>query len=406
MIVWFILVSLKYSFDRIFYKKYKGLLPYKLALKRQKIKRGKGKCIWLHATSFGETLSTKTLVQKLRRQDPNATIIFSTFTYAGNKLAKTFKEVDQVIVLPLDFKYIMRDLVKSIDPDLFILIESDFWLNMLSEIKKRNIPMILVSGRMSYRSFRRYSIAYRFSKYLFSHFDYLLLQDAAMKEKFISLGFSYDKIDVIGNLKLDNIANLKDKPLPLNPNKRHITLGSTHRGEEEPLLRALEKLPEDITFILAPRKTDRFDEVRDILNRMKISWRYIDDEPGDERVVFVNKLGILEQCYTQSILAIVGGSFTPTVGGHNVYEPVRLNTPVIYGPNTYNQRSLVKIVEHYKVGTATTYEELYYEVQNWIRKGRLDDELVQKMKRENEGASDKAINLINLLLKNQKVCYT
>ncbi|MCH9621961.1 MAG: 3-deoxy-D-manno-octulosonic acid transferase [Chlamydiia bacterium] len=407
MIVWTVIISSKYTYDRFRHKKFVGLLLYKLGLRSQKIKQSKKRCIWIHATSLGETLSTKALLHKLKAEDKECHIIFSTFTTVGYNFAKGFSQIDQVIILPIDLRFLMRKLVKSIKPDLFILTESDFWLNLLSEVKKYGCPMILMGGRISDRSFKRFLKAYPFANYLFSHFDYLLLQDESMKAKFSALGFSPQKIDVVGNLKLDTVGDFKKVQLGLNANRRYITFGSTHKEEELLLLNNLQSLDDDITFIVAPRRPDRFDEVRDILNETDLSWRYIDDNGnGDERVIFVNKLGVLEHCYAVSILAIVGGSFIDLAGGHNVYEPVRHGTPVLYGPHMYNQLSLTKIVEHYSVGRSCRKETLLEEVQKMISQGRIDNELLSKIKRETEGASEKVINLINRLFKNEEVCYT
>jgi len=404
---WAIVISIKYTYDRFRHDKFRGILLYKLGLKKQKIIDRKGRTIWIHATSLGETLSTKALVHKLKTEEKDCTIIFSTFTSVGYHFAKKNPHIDQVIILPIDLRFLMRGLVKSISPDLFILTESDFWLNFLAEVKRFGCPMILMGGRISDRSFKRFSKVYPFAKYLFSHFDYLLLQDQSMKVKFSALGFDPKKIEVVGNLKLDSVGKFLKKDLGLNPNRRYITLGSTHKSEEVMLLETLKSLDDDISFILAPRRPDRFEEVGEILKGMDITWRYIDDKgTGDERVVFVNKLGILEDCYADSILAIVGGSFIDLAGGHNVYEPVRLGTPVLYGPYMYNQLSLTQIVENYKVGKSVSQEHLLFEVKEMIDGGRISDELVAKIKDETEGSSKKVINCINRLMENRAVCYS
>lgn len=397
---WFILITIKYTYDRYRHKKFVGILLYKIGLKRQIISPKKNKtCIWIHATSFGETMSTKTLVHKLRKEKKDYHIIFSTFTTVGYKLAKTIDGIDQVIILPIDLKLSMKALVKNIKPDLFILIESDYWLNLLSEVKKYGAKVILVGGRISDRSFKRFSTFKYFAKVLFSKFDYLLLQDKSMKQKFLSLGVKKEKIQVIGNLKLDTLP-IKEKQTSLNlpSNRVYITLGSTHKNEELLLLDSLKKLDSNICFILAPRRPDRFDEVENLLNEIGISWRFSHEKgSGAERVVFVNKLGILQQCYAKSDLAIVGGSFIQNAGGHNVYEPVRLGTRVLYGPYAYNQKSLTMIVENYGVGKVSMPENIYLSVIEMLKQGRISSKTLNEIKNNEEGATEKATNLINSL---------
>ncbi len=394
----FIVISIKYTYDRFAHNKFPGILLYKIGLKRYKINpKGDKKCIWIHATSLGETMSTKTLMEQLAKNKNNH-VIFSTFTTVGYNYAKTLPGIDQVIILPLDLKSTMRDLVRKIQPDLFILIESDYWANFLNEIKKFRCKMLLLGGRISDRSYRRFKRVPVFARALFSNFDYLFLQDQSMKEKFIGLGIAGEKIEVIGNLKLDTTSDLTlEEYLPKG--RRYITLGSTHQNEEESLLKVLDSLDPDISFVVAPRRPDRFLEVENLLKELGLSWRFVGEKGrGDERIIFVNKLGVLERCYAQSEVAIVCGSFFYSTGGHNVYEPVRVGTPVLYGPYTFNQKSLTKIVEDFGVGAEATLENILESVERKLKEGRISEEKVAKIKMQSEGATEKAINLINSLL--------
>lgn len=394
----FLVISIKYTYDRFVHNKFPGILLYKIGIKRYKIlPKGDKKCIWIHATSLGETMSTKTLMEQLEKNSDKH-VIFSTFTTVGYNYAKTLPGIDQVIILPLDLKSTMKDLVRKIQPDLFILIESDYWAHFLNEVKSFGSKMLLLGGRISDRSYRRFMKVPDFSRTLFSNFDYLFLQDYSMKEKFLGLGVAEGKIEVIGNLKLDTISDLSVE-VYLPTGRRYITLGSTHKNEEESLLRALESLDSDISFVVAPRRPDRFLEVENLLRELGLSWRFVGEKgSGNERIIFVNRLGILERCYAQSEVAIVCGSFFYSTGGHNVYEPVRVGTPVLYGPYTFNQESLTKIVEKFEVGSKTTLDNILESVQNKLKEGRISEEKVAVIKIQSEGATAKAINLINSLL--------
>jgi 3-deoxy-D-manno-octulosonic-acid transferase len=405
---WSVIITLKYTYDRFKHQKFKGILLYKLGFSRQKIKPTlKKKRIWIHATSFGETMSTRALLKKLKFENQDCHIVFSTFTTVGYNLACTIDEIDQVIILPVDIRRSVRALIKSVKPDLFILIESDYWLNLLSEIKKYGATMVLVGGRISDRSFKRFLMVPSFARCLFSHFDHMLLQDKSMERKFLMLGVPPSKVEVIGNLKLDVAANveLEEKDYFLEGGNRYITFGSTHKGEETLFLDTLKTLPEDITFILAPRRPDRFDEVEALLNERKVKWRFVSDRgDGDERVIFVNRLGILDNCYRESLLAIVGGSFVENAGGHNVFEPVKVGTPVLYGKHTYNQNSLTSLVEKYGSGEACAAGDLLKKVEDLLEKGKISPEIMHEIKRDCEGVTEKAINIINSLLKKSSVC--
>jgi len=398
---WCVFISIKYTYDRFRHGKFLGLLLYKLGIKSQIIKSANGKkCVWIHATSLGETLSVKVLVEELKMQK-DVHIIFSTFTSVGYSAALKMKEVDQVIILPIDVKISMKALVNQIKPDLFILTESDYWPNLLNEVKRYGCKMVLVGGRISDRSYKRFRKIPFFSTYLFNLFDHLLLQDSSMEEKFLGLHVAKEKISVVGNLKLDTTKKQpkKQEQVLLSKNRRYITFGSTHKGEEALLLKELSSLSEDISFLIAPRRPDRFDEVQKILEESNISWRFVDEQGrGDERAVFVNKLGVLEECYSKSDLAIVGGSFVENAGGHNVYEPVRQGVPVLYGPYTFNQHSLTSIVEEFGVGEKIRPDQILSKVQSRLNKGKISEEKVAEIKTKTEGATEKALNVINSLL--------
>ena len=212
---------------------------------------------------------------------------------------------------------------------------------------------------------------------------------------------------MIGNLKLDVEAATQsgNKDYFLDETKRYITFGSTHRGEEELFLRVLSSLPKDITFILAPRRPDRFLEVEELLKKADVTWRFVADKgTGDERVVFVNRLGILDDCYSKSLVAIVGGSFIKGAGGHNVFEPVRGGVPVLYGPYTYNQNSLTLLVEGFGAGETCCEETLLSKVENLLETGKLSREVMSEIKKSCEGVTEKAIFLINSLLNKRVIC--
>ena len=405
--LWSGVMIVKYSYDRFKYKKFLGILLFKLGLKKQEILyHGKKKCIWIHATSFGETMSTKTLVQNLRAEHKDCFLIFSAFTSAGYELAKTFNGIDQVIIMPVDRKRSMRKLVKSISPDLFILTESDYWRNLLFEVKAFGAKMILVGGRISDRSFKRFLFVPAFSKALFSVFDALLLQDHRMEKKFLALGVDAKKMQVIGNIKLGVLQETKARAQNYYlPQGNYITFGSTHKGEEELLLDALASLPKEIVFIVVPRKPERFQEVEELLQKRGEKWRFVSEEgDGEERIIFVNRLGVLSDCYKKSRVAIVGGSFFDRVGGHNVFEPVKEGVPVLYGNYTYNQESLTSLVERFKVGEACSKEEILEKVEALLVGGKIPASVMDQIQIEVDGVTEKAIFLINTLLKKPSLC--
>lgn len=287
--------------------------------------------IWIHAVSFGEMKAASTLIPHIRKTHPEAKIALSTVTETGYKLAKTLiPEAALHFRLPFDWPWTMRALAKKIKPTLLILVEGDYWPNMLYAAKAQGAKIFVVSGKMSARSLKWY----KWIPWLFKPVDHFFLQNALYEERFRSLGFH--NVTVTGNLKFDLHPSLT----PLTFPGEWITLGSTHPGEEVALLEALQPLLKErpsLSVFVAPRHPERFDEVRKLL----LSY---------QRVHLVDQMGVLPSYYAHSKLAVVGGSFVSHLGGHDVLEPVRLGVPVLFGPYMHTQLELKKRVEEGGVG--------------------------------------------------------
>ena len=156
--------------------------------------------IWIHATSVGESRAIQSLLKKIRSEHRHAAIFVSTTTQAGLELAKrSLKEADQFFLLPLDFSWTMRRLHHQINADLLILVEGDLWYNMTRFAKKT----VVVSAKLSERSFNRFHFFRFFTKRLFSQLTLVCAQNQVYADRFLALGMPPDAVLVTGNLKLD-----------------------------------------------------------------------------------------------------------------------------------------------------------------------------------------------------------
>jgi len=336
--------------------------------------------IWVHSISMGETKAVAPLVEQIRKQLPNASIVISTTTETGLSEAKrSMPELDHYFYLPLDFSWTMRRLTKRIKPDLLILVESDFWYNLVSYNKK----VVLVNGKISETSQSRFRFFSFFSKALFSQFDLLCLQSQRFASRFENLGVDSSKIVVTGNLKFDQPFPRLDierwkADLGINPTDKVITLGSTHDPEEEQLISAIEPLFDKfptLKILLVPRHPERFAAVTALLEKKKIHYAKFSDhlpKQGNERIILIDAMGILSACYQLSDLAIVGGSYVSHVGGHNIFEPAALGVPVLFGPHMDTQRDLVDVVVHGGAGKQVPLESLASTVEEMLKTPPLE----------------------------------
>jgi len=255
----------------------------------------------------------------------------------------------------LDFPCIVKKYFQKINPKLFILTESEFWPNLLREAKKEGINVLLVNGRISDCSFKKYYLFRFLFKKIFANISLFLVQSSKDKEKLQKIGVESDKVIVAGNLKADisikynpqEIEKLKLKfKLGIDNSKKVIVGGSTLKGEEEKLLKAfieIRKEREDLLLILAPRHPERFDEVEKLVKKFPLKYirksHFKEKEKWD--IMILDTLGELINFYAICDLAFVGGSLVPR-GGHNILEPAFFKKPIFLGPYYNNFQDIVE----------------------------------------------------------------
>ena len=342
-----IIISPKYR-GRIFLK-----LGFALETFTQKLPGGR-KRIWVHALSVGEVLSAQPLVRKIRSTYPNITIIFSASTKTGEELCRDVMadDIDLFVPFPIDLYSIAKKFINLINPDLFILIETDFWPNFVDILAKENIPAILVNGRISQSSFKRYH-RFRFLFVpMFNIFRFISMQTAADAIKMVQLGVEADKVKALGNLKYDAVlpdtvgwekeqrpTSFYRKQFGITPEKIVWIAGSTHAGEEVAILAAYKRLSllfPDLFLVLAPRNVERGRQIKEIANNLGLTVRqrtvpFQDEEVPGTPLLILDTMGELSRMYSFCDIAFIGGSLIPD-GGHNPLEPAAFGKPILFGP--------------------------------------------------------------------------
>lgn len=315
--------------------------------------------LWIHAVSVGETLSVVPLMHQIHDQWPHLHLVFSTTTSTGQTVAQDkLASIAQIIHFPFDFATCVRRVLKSITPSLVFIVETEIWPNFLRECARRQIPVVLLNGRISDRSFRGYRLISAWIRPVLHQFHRFLMQDNKSAARLKVLGVLEDRLLITGNLKFDvteptdisaKIAEI-DGLVALSQS-RVIVAGSTARGEEELLVHTFRNLlgqypNRTLRLVLAPRHPERFDEVEAILARSHLSWvrrTKAGDDPKAKKclVILLDTIGELAAVYSLAEVAFVGGSLVP-VGGHNVLEPALYGKPTIVGPYTSNFEVIVK----------------------------------------------------------------
>lgn len=335
-------------------KKYRGTVAQRWGLVLPPRVQGTP-VFWLHMVSMGETRAMIPLYQKLQTAFPEAVFYLSSTTKTGHEEAKRrFPQAAAHFFLPLDLSWNMKRLVKQLQPTFLLLSESDFWYNLIRMVKRGGGKVAVLNGKISARSHSRFQKASFVSEKLFSPVDLFCVQNEEYKDRFLTLPIAKEKVAITGNLKLAIKPALPSeeqrsqfcRTFGINPSDRLVTIGSTHPKEEELLLEQCAQV-KGVKFLLVPRHPERFAGVKKWLSTL-----------GNDTVILIDQMGVLNLCYQLSDIALVGGSFVPGIGGHNIFEPIQAQIPVLFGPYMENQNEFTQMVLKAKAGLQIGVDEV------------------------------------------------
>ncbi|MGX9728096.1 MAG: 3-deoxy-D-manno-octulosonic acid transferase [Candidatus Electronema sp. VV] len=313
----------------------------RLGLNLPRLPVRQGPVIWIHALSVGEVTSALPLVKAIRESIRPAVLVFSATTRSGKELAERLiaPHADFILFSPLDFPCAVRRYLDAIRPSCFILVETDFWPNWLRQLRRRQIPAMLVNGRISEKSFAAYRRFALFFKPMFRCFRLLSMQTAQDRDKMLALGIPTERLACFGNLKYDLPARQTaphDLAAAAHDHRPVWVCGSTHPGEEELIFAAFKKLAGlPLRLIIAPRKIERGGELLKLARSFGLNavLRSSDDVGAESCVLILDTIGELAGCYSLARLAFIGGSLVDE-GGHNPIEAAAQGVPVLFGPHT------------------------------------------------------------------------
>jgi 3-deoxy-D-manno-octulosonic-acid transferase len=364
--VWilFVISLPKAIYQAICQKKYRQSFLHRFGYKFPQVQRkGSAPIFWVHAVSVGETQAISSLVKRIKDEVTDAVVVVSSVSETGYATAKrVMPYADYHVFLPFDFFLSVSHVLSRCRPDVVILSETDYWFRFLHKAKQRGAVIMVASGKISENShklFKRFSF---FAKRLFALVDFFCLQSEQEHNRFVDLGIAKAKLNVTGNVKSDvqypvlqeNEKQELRKKLRLQKDDCVLVVGSTHAPEEELVLRELASLLKEhanLKIIIVPRHPERFSQVQSLIDQTGIpntSLSKCSEKPEiNPKVVLVDAMGTLVKCYQLADIAIVAGSFTDKVGGHNILEPAFFGVPVICGPHMFSQKQLLEIAQSY-----------------------------------------------------------
>ena len=370
-------------------------------------------CIWLHAVSVGEVQAAVPLIHALKDRFPDRQLLITVVTPTGAaRVRSLFGDSVQLCYMPFEFPNAIRSFFKAVNPEAALIMETEIWPNLYRACGIRQIPLILVSARISPKSVPGYRKFLPLIRATLSHGIVIAAQSQPDADRFLALGADPDRTCVMGNIKFDVepdpdvISKGKVAREELFGDRPVWIAASTHEGEEELVLdvhRELRARHPDLLLVLVPRHPERFKAVGDLVESMGFSLvaRTARQPAGDASVFLCDTMGEVPMFYVASDVAFVAGSLVP-IGGHNLLEPAMLGIPIVTGPHNFNAQDVadlfVELGACRRVADTdelvTTVSELLSDPEQAARLGSTGRSVLD----ENRGALERLLVLLEPLL--------
>lgn len=393
---------------------------------------GSGGAIWLHAVSVGEVLSGVTLARRLKEKYPERPLVVSTTTITGQALARErMPFADAIIYFPLDWAFCVRRALRAVLPGIVIILETEIWPNFLREAGRRKIPVVVVSGRISDRSFARYERCFGiFGWYLrpllrsaLGRVSRFLMQSERDAARVKVLGAPASKVTVGGNLKYDlevpaatPLAAWLEKEATPKGRRPIIVAGSVVAAEEPLALIAFGVVQGEYPkalLVLAPRKPERFEAAAEFIDESHRKFirrsqlgvprpgapSGVDAQakiPDEVTVLLLDSIGELASLYRLADGVFVGGSLVPS-GGHNILEPAAFGKVPVFGESMENfaemSRAFLDANAAVQVSSPEDAGVAWIELLRNPEKIREMGEAARQLVEANRGATDRALDV-------------
>ncbi len=362
-------------------------------------KKNTKKTIWMHCASLGEFEQGRPVLEKLKNDYPSYSFVLTFFSPSGFSIQKDYKYADAIFYLPINNKKNASLFIDYIKPTLVVWIKYDYWDNFLFELKKQNIPTILVSAKFNkaqpfFKFFGFYWIS------ILKSFTHIFVQDNDSMQLLKSIGINNTTIG--GDTRFDRVIEIVESKVRIEKvenfccNKNVIIAGSTWLEDEEEICHYANK-NKDIKFIIAPHHIDE-SRLQEIEKLFKHTIRYSKLENNtNANVLIINNIGLLSVLYQYATIAYVGGGFGGD-GVHNVLEPAAYGKPIIYGPTYEKYKEAIDLIEcevAYSIDNAIEFEEICMELIEDNILHKTASEKAKKYVEENKGSTKFIVNYIS-----------
>ncbi|MES2788431.1 MAG: 3-deoxy-D-manno-octulosonic acid transferase [Planctomycetota bacterium] len=319
-------------------------------------------CIWLHAVSVGEVVQLGPVLEQLAARLPGHRFWITTTTTTGHEVAHKLYPQHTVCYFPFDFSWSVARALQRVQPAAIILVELELWPNFIAAAKHRQIPVLLINGRVSDRSYRSYRWIRPLLRRILPQLQQIAVQNQTYADRLVDMGAKPGQVTITGSIKFDRVEVNRDnirtleigETFQLLPEETLLIAGSTQAPEEDLALAAYKTLHAEfpkLRLMLVPRHKERFEEVAALVERqgLPLSLRSLGQGTDSAQtgtlppVLLLDTLGELSAAWGLAQIAFVGGSLSRR-GGQNMIEPAGYGAAVLFGPHTHNFKDVVALL--------------------------------------------------------------
>ena len=375
-------------------------------------KRLKGKVIWFHGASVGELQSIIPLLEKIDKNNKIKQILITSNTLSSSKIIEKikFKKIVHQF-FPIDTNFLSNKFLQYWKPSAAFFIDSEIWPNMVYNLKKKNIPITLLNGRITKKTYKKWKKFPKFSNNVFSQLDLCLSSSQKSKNYLKKLGVR--KIKFIGNLKFSQSENEKiilDKNFKQFISSKKIwCASSTHRSEEQfcgLVHKKLNKKYKNLLTIIIPRHIERVGEIENKLKDMNLTVHNLEPKKkinNNTNIYIVNSYGKTKSFYNVCKNVFLGGSLIDH-GGQNPLEAARYGCNVMHGPNVSNFNEIYAFLKKNKISTKIlSVNKMANSLDKFFSKKTNAKTIEKKLNKIGQNILKNTYKEINFIIKNNEI---
>jgi 3-deoxy-D-manno-octulosonic-acid transferase len=353
--------------------------------------------IWIHCASLGEFEQGRPLIEAIKKTKPEYKIVLTFFSPSGYEIRKNYNYADYVCYLPADTRRNAEKFISLVNPSAAIFVKYEFWDNYTSILKKKSIPLYLISGifRPEQHFFKWYG---SFFRKMLPRFSHIFVQDKQSMDQLAGIGV--ENVSVAGDTRFDRVIQIAEsaKDIPqielFKGGEKLFLAGSSWKQDEEIIARYVNAHPGSMKWVLAPHEIEKanIDRLEKLFNTKVVRFSEFTEKSAEACVLIMDNIGMLSSSYRYAYIAVVGGGFGK--GIHNVLEAACWGIPVIFGPNHKKFREAVELISLKGARCFSTYDEFSEIVDNWLsdREDYLKSaKIAADYVKENAGATDKIL---------------